>query len=966
MSLLIPFSRNPLAVAATRILDHYQYSLPDLGNCRVLVPDTQCAPQLRAELLRQADARGFTALLGPTIERLDTWLTRFPGGSARVLSRPAQELVLAAALHGASPLYTDTDPWLLADQLLTLFDELTRYHVAMPDRVEDFCDRLRQSYGADALSPSLQQEAFMLHTLWHAWRQQLAAEHCTDSASAYLAQLEVSLERIQGEETLWLLGFDSLSAAEAGWLRILLDRQQARVLLHGQARHAGYHPDEPLHRLLAQLSQQPVSVPTEDDDTAFGRFLQALLEPDGDNLRQRALAFARACPDDPLRGHLYSLCADDPEQEAQAVALQIKRWLLDDIMPIAVITPDRRLARRVRALLEASDIVLDDPGGWALSTTSAAATLERWLETVEEDFACGPMLDVLKSPFAAAGERETHLSLVRRLEQDIILHENIARSLPRYRRHLDLRRERLPGWSQETPRALHALLDRLDHAAAPLQELLAGRHVAHRFLAALWQSLETLGVREALAMDDAGLQVLELLEQLQQAAATSDAALDWQAFRSWLGRNLERATFQMPLRASPVRLLTFEQSRLQRFGAVIVASCSQQHLPGSPPAQTFFNQRVRAQLGLPTWAQSLSHKLHHFCRVLHSAERVLLTRHAEDTGEPVAISPWLELLETFHANAYGTSLQDDELRRLVRHPDARPVSPDTAPLPPAATRPAPCAPRALQPPSWSASTHQRMIDCPYRFFAADALGLKPQEEIREALSKSDYGSLIHRVLQAFHSDVGKLPGPWLEPLDAGNRPAALQLLEQISAAVFADAVQDNFQARSWLHQWLGCLPDYLDWLEQRQATWQLHAVEIQAERSFSDHLRLKGRIDRVDQQAGRLAITDYKTGKPPSADEVQRGEAVQLSSYALLLDADVTQLEYLQIGNTGVRADICAQGDELQTLLQRIARRVDAIDKALQLQAALPAWGDDKVCGYCEFDGLCRRNVWQHDGADRD
>ena len=46
-------------------------------------------------------------------------------------------------------------------------------------------------------------------------------------------------------------------------------------------------------------------------------------------------------------------------------------------------------------MLEASRIELDDAGGWALSTTSAAATLERWLETVEEDFACGPLLDVL-------------------------------------------------------------------------------------------------------------------------------------------------------------------------------------------------------------------------------------------------------------------------------------------------------------------------------------------------------------------------------------------------------------------------------------------------------------------------------------------------------------------------------------------------------------------------------------------
>jgi ATP-dependent helicase/nuclease subunit B len=361
----------------------------------------------------------------------------------------------------------------------------------------------------------------------------------------------------------------------------------------------------------------------------------------------------------------------------------------------------------------------------------------------------------------------------------------------------------------------------------------------------------------------------------------------------------------------------------------------------------------------------MSYKLHHFCRVLHSAERVLLTRHAEHDGDPVAISPWLELLETFHANAYGTTLQDAVLERLVRDPAAQPASPDTAPLPAAAQRPAPRAPLTLRPRNWSAYTHQRMIDCPYRFFAADMLGLKPQEEIREALSKSDYGSLIHRVLQAFHSDVSGLPGPWSAPL-ADNRPAALQMLRQISEAVFADAVRDNFQARSWLHQWLTCLPAYLDWLGEHQANWQLHGVEVKAERSFSEHLRLKGRIDRVDQRLGRRAIIDYKTGSAPAGDDVLHGEAVQLPSYALLLGNDVEQLQYLQIGNASVVPNVCAQGADLEALLERTAIRISVIDQALQAQAELPAWGDDNVCTYCEFSGLCRRDTWRRDGGECD
>jgi hypothetical protein len=42
------------------------------------------------------------------------------------------------------------------------------------------------------------------------------------------------------------------------------------------------------------------------------------------------------------------------------------------------------------------------------------------------------------------------------------------------------------------------------------------------------------------------------------------------------------------------------------------------------------------------------------------------------------------------------------------------------------------------------------------------------------------------------------------------------------------------------------------------------------------------------------------------------------------------------------------------------------LDRALQQQAALPAWGDATVCSYCEFSGLCRREMWLHGENDHD
>jgi len=954
---LVPFGQNPLVWTAQQILDHYQERLPDLRSCQVLVAEDRCAPQLRTELLRQAGQRGFGALLGPSIERLDQWLDRVRVVRQTILNRPAQELVLAEALRDSSPIYAQTDPWLLAEQLLTLFDELTRYDVPIDAEFDRFESALRNCYALGESHTLLQQEAGILHTLWHAWQEQLAADELLDPASAYRQQLRDS--NIPDGSTLWLTGLTQLTPAEANWLRGLLEHDRARVVLHGSAGQRGYHPDAPLTDILDRLEVK-VCKPASTAPDALADFVATLFEASDDNLKVRAQRFAGLHQQDSVGDRLSIVRADDPEQEGQAVALQIRRWLLAGLQPIALVTEDRRIARRVRALLEASAVQLDDPGGWALSTTSAAATLERWLETVEEEFAAGPLLDVLKSPFVSFSERNAHLGQVRRLEQDIILHENIARGLQRYRHHLEVRSERLPDWSEPTRQALHRMLNLLEHAASPLVVLLSGTHAAQDFLAALRTSLVELGAWQAFADDAAGLQLLEALEDLHQAGGHSRVQLDWPEFRDWLGRHLERTNFQPPTSASPVKLLTLEQTRLQHFAAVIIAGCSRDHLPGAPASQAFFNQRVRAELGLPTWSESAAAKLHHFCRVLHAAPRVLLTCHREQDGEPVSASPWLDLLDIFYLSAYGTTLEDGTLKALAGRPEVRPAPPDQAALPDQAQRPAPRVKASSQPQRWSAYTHQRLIDCPYRFFAADALNLKTQDEIREALSKSDYGSLVHRIVQAFSTKLPGLPGPWAGALTRADVAPASALLRRISAAVFEQAINDNFQARGWYRQWLRVLPDYLDWEIRRRTEWQPLSTELKVDKALSKHLRISGRIDRLDQRAGSTALLDYKTGHPPRPDEVLCGEAVQLPSYALLIDKPVAQLEYLEFARDKVNPTTCAAGEALDELLRQVAQRLTRLTDALHDEAPLPAWGDPRICAYCEFSGLCRREMWSH------
>ena len=182
--------------------------------------------------------------------------------------------------------------------------------------------------------------------------------------------------------------------------------------------------------------------------------------------------------------------------------------------------------------------------------------------------------------------------------------------------------------------------------------------------------------------------------------------------------------------------------------------------------------------------------------------------------------------------------------------------------------------------------------------------------------------------------------------------------------MFAAAVDENFEARSWLKRWLAAVPAYLDWQCARERRWRVHATEQRLERIWPDGTSLVGRADRIDAGDDGLAILDYKTGAVPNPADVAVGEAVQLPSYALLKDERVTQTLYVRVEKDKVDSNVGLEGDTLKSLVAGNEARLRELNAALQQNRPLPAWGDHKVCKNCDFDGLCRRQAWDHDGLE--
>jgi len=917
----------------------------DLSHSHIILPNAQAVSQLRQSLSRHAGRAMISGFSGS----LSQWFAQhipLPQQIQQIINHPTRQLLLLEALKQHPDLFAAENHWQLCDSLLELFDELSLSPQQwLEQSLPDWLARLQQAYQLEQQSQPLTQEARIIHTLWQAWQLQLGEMQLADEKTAYKAQLLIPLCDELGDEfrnhTFYISGLEQLSPLEQAWCEQLA--QCARVIHISQGRipqstAAPQPADNPQLQLLDDIYQQHET------------FLQRCAQ------HSEALQTT-------FLSKIKTWDAHSAEQEAQAIDLKIRSQLINGTGNIAVVTENRKLARRLRALLERADITIQDTAGWALATTSAATVIERWLECIEQDFAYQPLLDLLKSPFFCDAEsHEAHLNLVYRLEQDIILHENIPNDLQRYRKAIGFRSERLNLNNAGTAQRLLELLDKLDESARELRQLFDSNAQATSeiWLGHFNRSIEQLGIYPQLSNDMAGARIQEELAQLQQAHAFAQPSLDWQDFRTWLGSTLERAQFKPHFRQAAVSIMNMQQAQYCHFDSLIIGGANMQSLPGGATQHPFFNQSVRQSLGLSNWQQQKAYSFYRFQQLLFAAGDILITWQAEKDGEWMQASPWVSSLQNFAQTAFASSLRDTELESLLQQ-----IGPltqrDNEQLENIQTvqQARPQLNAELLPTDYSASRQQRLIDCPYKFFAADGLRLKPLEEISQELLKSEYGEKVHLILEAFHQQKPGLPEPFTQPLTLHNKTQALNHLNELSRSVFSRHTEDNVQHRGWLERWLKTTEAYIDWQIQRQTEWQIHKLEQKLDIELDDGITLNGRLDRVDKNQNGYSIIDYKTGNTAKQQDIELAENIQLTSYAMLLP-DVDNTLYLKLDNGKVSVAGLLEQDQLQQLTDDITQRLSNNIKQIRQGTALPAWGDASSCAYCDMAGLCRKQIWEN------
>ncbi len=707
------------------------------------------------------------------------------------------------------------------------------------------------------------------------------------------------------------------------------------------------HPQAGLARLLDALgvAREDVGVLAGARETPRTRLVSEIMRPAEtaekwpDFLaRADRAALARA-----LEG-ISLLEAPDQRHEAEAIALMMRETVETPGRTAALVTPDRTLARRVRAALQTWRLDVADSAGEPLGATLVGRFMALIARVAVEADAV-TLLALLKHPFLRLGwPAEEARRRVAALEVDALRQPCFAGGLDGLRPAL----ERIGNAEGAVE-----LVDRLEAAFAPLTAL-TGQAApedyaqAHRAVA---EALAEGPDASALWADAAGAALADLLDGLARGApggiAPEIAPPDYPGFFAGLAR---RKAVHMDASTHP-RLFIWGplEARLQHADRLILGGLNEGVWPRAAQAGPWLNRQMRAALGLPEPERQTGLSAHDFAQGLASPE-VVLTRALKADGAPSVPSRWVSRLRLL-ADALGLGMQLAPKQPWLDWAAARSAGvPETPPGPPA-----PRPPLAARPRRMSVSDVERWIANPYAIYARHILGLEPMPVLAGGPDERLRGQIIHAALGRF----------------ADRFPADLpdDIADELMA--IADALMAEWGAFPHVRAfWRPRFARFADWFadtEPERRAGVRRSLSEAPGRLMLDApgggFELTARADRIDlREDGSAVIYDYKTGSVEARRRAaERLQSPQLPLEGLIAVAGGFELPTNEAPALARLAYISASGGRDAGDEKALKDPQALAEAALEKLAALIARFDDPATPYTAMQRPAFKALWEYD-----
>ena len=687
--------------------------------------------------------------------------------------------------------------------------------------------------------------------------------------------------------------------------------------------------------------------PVDESGRAFGTITEALYRPDPDTVSSPDALRWRELP--------------TPEREIRFVARELRTELANGRDPddLAVVVPGTEAySGYIEDTFDTFDIPYVTTAASQLNRTFTGSVVHDLLNLAEPDprdedltsLLANPLVDVVDTDQAnavtAAARRRDTVSVSPLLDD---VDDELAALIEELLATLEsLRTEDIEGATQTLRRLLD---DRFDLEAAT-EDYASGAE----------QAVE----QRAYDLVD---EVLSSFESL--AAVNSDLsplALFTRAF--------DGVPIRVPQRAAGghVEVMGLLDARMRSFEKVFLVGLTSEHFPVTPERPAFFEEMTDAHPRFDTGDERLRGRYLFATLLANVDELTITTPETGDDESAVVRSPVLDELQRVTGIEPEDGVDDrvgsreDLQRHVAATADRRAAvsrAGDRGDLSPEQTkrtdRGLHCAANrgtaglsdhdgVLDPETvdevyplserepYSASRIERYVECGFKFYADEVLGIEDPDDVEVVPTPLETGSYVHDVLERFFADLQDETedGVDLTNFDRDNlathlREIAVEELrdadfeygglfyERWKAELFAglgDGESAPYEAGSKPHDApeQGLFATFLDNELSRDGADRPHLFEapfgeglpdsdagpFTVERPDGSTVSIRGYIDRVDVSQGgeqpTLTLYDYKTGRAPYMTKTTGGTKFQLPIY-LLAAAEVVDGDLFEQGS---------------------------------------------------------------------
>jgi len=719
------------------------------------------------------------------------------------------------------------------------------------------------------------------------------------------------------------------------------------------------HPQFGMISLLKRMNFDIADVlPWGRSDAGESGFVDALNAA----LRPPATALMKAptVDLDAAFSHVRVISVPGPQQEALSISLMMREVLEEPSRTAALITPDRRLARRVASELRRWGIDIDDSGGTPISETVPGVFLRLTVSAVASDAAPVPVLAALKHPLAAAGmDAGGFRDRVREMEIAILRGPRPA-----------------PGFWGLHARLMHMgakaeltlWMEALAEMASPLTELIASRNVAAielldahiAFAEKLAASSDRAGF-ERLWGGDAGESAAALINDLRAGieALPPIAGRDWPALLDVMMEGL--VVRPQHGRHPRLNIWGLLEARLQQADLVILGGLNEGVWPPEPANDPWMSRPMREVFGLASQERRIGLTAHDFVQAIAAPDAVV-TRSTRIDGSPTVPARWLTRIETLlSAHNGGRDVLNrwaGEQEKWLAWQNAIDARGDVSP----ATAPAPVPPPDARPDRFSVTEIETLLRDPYAIYARRILELSALEPLDADPGAAERGSIIHTAIDRFIRETG----------DTTDEKALSRLLA-IGEAEFAPWIdRPGIRAFWWprferIAEWVIALE------KERATTTKRRHSEVEGTLNIyrgGKCFQLRARADRIEElEDGSYEIVDYKTGAIPSKKEVNVGVSPQLPLEAAMIahgafddvpPGDVTALKYWKLSGGDPAGEIRDAGDNpLALAKQALSGLISLLEHYDDPETTYVVRPDPEIAPrHSEFEHLERLQEW--------